>query len=315
MQACIADNQGARIYVPYRDISKTGTSYTFELTSEERELFRSVTTTSNTLPIRFYVKTVIGNQPFTQYADRTLSIINANPVFSNFEYEDINATTLALTGDSSVNVNGYSKIKATISTANKAIAQKSATMSKYMFTIGDKSGDINYSSSESVNGTIANAPNGVYNVYAIDSRGNTTLVTKMASQTITYTPISFNTSSCKVERNNGGVGGYAILTLSGNIWNNSFGQVTNSIKSISYQYKKTTDTQWETGPTTITPTVSDNNFNFTGQIGSNNTGATFELNSSYDFIITITDELSTKSIQLTPMASAVPNISLAYNGV
>lgn len=312
LQACISLN-GTTDNIAYRDIPITGTTYTFELTSAERNILRNATPNSNTLPVKFILKTIISNQTFYQQADRTMTIINANPVFSNFEFEDINSTTLALTDDDSINVNGYSTIQATISTLNKATAQKGASMSKYRFVIGDKTTDITYSDSASVNGNITNAPNGTYQLYAIDSRNNSTLITKLASQEITYTPISFITSSCKVERNNGGVGQYAILTLNGEIWNNNFGQVLNSIQSVVVEYKETGSSTWLTSPTSVSPTLSGNTFSFTGQVASQST--TFELNKSYDFRITITDELSTATIKLTPMASAVPNMSFADEGV
>lgn len=271
---------------------------------------------SNTYSNVVRVETYNGSQLIgTATCNYNAKVVNANPIFSDFEYEDINETTLALTGDDSVNVNGYSTIQATISTINKAEAQKGASMSKYMLTIGDKSIDIPYSDSESVSGSIQNAPNGTYNLYAIDSRGNTTLVTKVASENIAYTPITFNSSSCKVERNNGGVGGYAVLTLSGNIWNDNFGEVQNEITSVIYQYKKTSESSWQTGQTVIEPTLIENKFTFEGQVASNEPDYQFELNNSYDFRVIINDKLSTKSIQLTPMGSAVPNISLADDGV
>ena len=319
LQVCIANSTGQTIYVPYRDISKTGNSYTFELTSAERELLRNATPNSNTLSVQFIVKTIISGQTFTQNATKTMTIINANPVFSNFEFEDINSTTLALTDDDSINVNGYSTIQATISTLNKATAQKGASMSKYRFVSGtNQPVEEPYSDDSSVVLTMNNAQNGTYQIYAIDSRNNSTLVSKLASKEIAYTPISFITSSCKVERNNGGVGSYAVLTLSGNIWNDYFDesqQNANSITSVSYEYKKTNESTWQTGPTTITPTISNNTFSFTGQVASQEEDYKFDLNKSYDFRITMTDELSTATIQLTPMSSAIPNISFADDGV
>ena len=290
-------------------------SCTFDTSTIENDLYELIpnsNTYSNVIRVQTYNgSTLVG----TATCNYNANVTNANPIFSNFEYEDINATTVALTGDSSINVNGYSAIRGTISTSNKATAQKEATMSKYKFTIGDKSTEITYSDDSSVNGTILNAPSGTYQMYAIDSRGNTTLVTKMASSEVAYEPINFNSSSCSVVRNNGGVGGFAVLTLSGTIWNDNFGEEDNEITSISYQYKKTTENIWHTGPTTIEPTITNNTFSFSDEVGSNDTGYEFKLNSSYDFKVIIADKLSTKEIQLTPMGSAVPNISLADDGV
>ena len=297
------------------NIPNTG-SYTFELTNEERNLLRNSTPNSNTLAVREVIATCENGSTENAWSwkDRTMTIINANPVFNNFEFEDTNVITTALTGNNQNNINGYSNIKATISTSNKAIAQKGATMSKYRFVIDNLTIDIPYNDNTSVNGTITGASSGTFQVYAIDSRNNSTLATKLANQVINYKPISINTSS-KVERNNSGVGGNAILSYSGEIWNNSFGHVSNSVQSATYQFKKTSDNQWITGTTDITPTLTNNTFDFNNIVRSDNPDYTFDLEASYDFRIIIRDMLSTATIQLTPMASAIPNISLADKGV
>lgn len=317
LQACISLT-GEAADIPYRDIPKTGTSYTFVLTEEDRNILRQATPNNNELNVIFHIKTIINNVTFYNTATRKMTIVNANPTFSNFDYFDINPTTIALTGSTHTNVNGYSNIRAFVPEINKATAKKYATMSKYRFTCGtNQPSEVAYSDSADVYMDIEGATSGTYNVYAIDSRNNATQVVKLATTEIAYTPINFNTSSCSVVRNNGGVGRYAVLTLSGNIWNDNFGSVSNSIKSISYEYKKTSedDTHWATGPTIITPTLSGNTFSFEDEIASNETGGYFDLEASYDFRITISDELSTKQIQLTPMARAVPNISFADEGV
>lgn len=315
LQACISLD-GTIDTIPYRDISKTGTTYTFELTEAQRNTLRSSTPNNNNLTVYFIAKTVISNLTLYSSVQRTMSIINGGPTFSDFDYFDINPTTIALTNSTKTNINGYSNIRVFVPQINKATAVKSATMSKYRFTCGtNQPSEVAYSDSEDVYMDINGATSGTYNVFAIDSRNNAKQVVKLATTELAYTPISFNTSSCSVVRNNGGVGRYAVLTLSGNIWNNNFGAVINSIKSVSYQYKKTSEAQWQTGPTTITPTLSGNTFSFEDEIASNETNGYFDLDASYNFKITITDELSTKEIELTPMGSAIPNISLADNGV
>ena len=315
LQMCIAKSDGTVIYAPYRDVSKTGSSYTFELTNQERENLRNATPNSNNMQIEFALKTILGGDTYYSVSYKTFSIINGNPVFSDFEFADTNATTLALTGDSSINVAGYSNIKATISTINKAEAVKGATMSKYRFAIGDVSTDITYSDNEEVSGTINNATSGTYNVYAIDSRNNSTLVTKNSSSNIAYEKIYIDAQNTSVNRNDGGTGTACVLTLNGKLWNNSFGAVTNSIKSATYQLKKTSDSTYVTGTSTITPTVSnDGTFTATVSLASNNSNYSWDLGSSYNVRLTLADELSSSTVDLV-LLSAIPNISLADNGV
>lgn len=313
LKACISLT-GARADVPYRNISKTGSSYTFELTEEERQTLRNATPNSNELNVIFYVQTVIGGNTFYSSKTRKMTIVNGNPTFSNFTFEDINPITLALTGNNQYNVNGYSNVKATVSTINKAVAIKSATMSKYRLTIGNDATDITYSDDESVEGTINNAVNGTYNMYAIDSRNNSTLVTKLATNVIQYENIYINPMSSNVTRDNSQVGTNAVLTLNGTFWNNTFGLVTNSIKSVSYKFKKTDSSTWVDGTTSISLTTSDNTFTFTGMIASDNPDTSWDLQDSYDIQVTISDELSTATINFI-LNSAIPTLSLDKNGV
>lgn len=296
-------------------VTKVG-PYTFELTESERNLLRAKTPNNNELTVKMVVDTYIdGTIQNNSFVERKMTIVNANPTFSNFDFEDINATTLALTGNAKYNINGYSTIKAKISTTNKATAKKSATMSKYRFAIGDLSKDINYSSTAEVSGSIEKAPVGTYNLYAIDSRNNSTLVTKLAQKVIEYSPLYIDRQNTYVSRDDGGVGGDVALTFSGYIWNNSFGAKNNSIKSASYRFKKTTSSEWITGTTNITPTISGNKFSFSALVRSNNADYTFDLSSSYDFEITIADQLSSDTFKLTPLGSAIPNLALADTGV
>lgn len=300
-----------------RNFSGTSGTYTWELTEEERDQLRARCTDGNSCKCRIGLYSTLGSITQASYKDITMSIINANPQFNDFVFNDVNPTTIALTGNAKNNINGYSNIKADISVANKAVALKSATMVKYRFVIGNQNIDIPYSSSGNVTGTIEGAENGTYQVYAIDSRGNSTLVTKLANEVIQYEPIYINKSSSKVERNDSGVGELAILNYNGTIWNNNFGQVVNSVKSASYEYKETGSNTWITpsSPTDITPTLNNNNFSFNDLIRSNEQDYKFDLQKSYDFRITIEDELSTTTIQLTPMPSGVPNLCYADEGM
>ena len=272
-----------------RNIStKNSTTYTLELTNEERNILRGLCT-SNTLTVRETVCAMSGNSEISgshSYKDYTMTIINANPTFSNFNFVDTNPTTVALTGSTTnnvINVKGYSNIEVTIPVENKAEALKSATMNKYKFSItGNDPVYIPYSSSASVSGTINGAISGTYDVYAIDSRNNSTLVTKLATSEINYQPIYIDKQSSIIVRNDNQVGDSAILTLNGTFWNDDFGQVINSVTSITYKFKKTDSSTWITGTTIITPTITNNSFTFTGPIASDNLDTTWDLDDSYD---------------------------------
>ena len=76
LQACISNPEGTVIYAAYRDISKTGTSYTFSLTRAERTALRKAVTSGNTASVKFYVRTVIGGNTFWSNLSKTFSLIN-----------------------------------------------------------------------------------------------------------------------------------------------------------------------------------------------------------------------------------------------
>lgn len=124
LQACISLT-GARDDVPYRDISKTGTSYTFNLTTAERNTLLNACKNSKTLSVKFYVKTVIGGNTFYSTLDRTMTVTNANPTFSA-SYQDTNSTVVGITGNNQQIVRSQSTLQ--ISVTNLS-AKKSATIS------------------------------------------------------------------------------------------------------------------------------------------------------------------------------------------
>lgn len=237
------------------------------------------------------------------------------PDFNLFTYADINPVTLALTGDSQKCVIGYSTIQATVSVSNKATAKNSASMSYYQLEIGTNTPQTsNYSSSEDVTISIANATSNTYKVSAIDSRGLSKPVTLISASPIQYENIIKDISNSSFLRN-GGVSEFATLTLSGKIWYGSFGQVNNAIDSVTYRFKKPTDENWTTGTTTITPTVdNEGNFSFEGLIAGNNEDNGFDIDSVYQLEVTINDKLSSTTYSFT-LGSGIPHVAYARTGV
>lgn len=140
---------------------------------------------SNTGTLRIGIHDALGGDNW-DYRDRTYTIKNdtgqANPVFSNYTYLDTNATTVAVTGSDQVLIQGKSTLEATVSVANKATAQKGASMVNYLFGIGGYSDSSAWSSSLDVVkaiGTVSDVSGSqTLNVRAIDTRGNGTTVSK-----------------------------------------------------------------------------------------------------------------------------------------
>lgn len=293
------------------NISNTG-SYTFNLTDAERKLLRQKCTGSS-MTVRGVIATCIGGttENYWSYWDRTMTIVNGNPTFDNFNFADSNTKTVALTGNNTSIVKGYSNVKVTIPTSMKATAKKEASLSKYRVSIGTAIPvDITYSSDKDVNGTVNNADSSTINVYAIDSRNNSKLVSKQATNFISYSNIE--KGNIDVVRTNG-VSEDVTLKINGTFNKVNFGKITNSIKSAQYRYRiKGTDT-WSSY-NNLTLTIKDNNFSYNGLIKGDTKTLGFNVEHSYEVEVLVKDELSEATFTDT-FGSGTPNIALAKNGV
>lgn len=249
----------------------------------------ALTPNSNSITLRYIITTTYDGQSYTNYKNCVFFVTNSNPTFSNFDYKDVNSTTTNLTGNSKTIVKGYSTVRATISTANKAIAKNSATMKKYRLSIGSKTTEKSYSSTANVTLDISNVTSNTFVVYAIDSRENSTSKQIVANTYLSYESIKIN--SITVNRANN-VGTEATLTFSGYIWNNNFGKVANDIVSCTYRYKKTTSSTWTNGTTTLTPTKNGNSFSYSGKIIGDLGAEGFDVDDSYNVQVLVSDKLT-----------------------
>ena len=284
------------------------TSYTW--TKEQILSMLQYSPNSNSISIKVGIITY-GNAEYYSEKVGTLNVVNSNPTFSNFVYEDINSKTIALTGNNQYIIKGYSNVRATISTANKAVAKNYASMSKYRFVIASSQVDVNYSSTANVQATINAVKNNIFTMYAIDSRGNSSLKQISPARYVDYTAITLN--KVEVIRENG-IGSISTLTFNGSIWEGSFGAVLNEIKSCTYRYKETTSNTWKTGTTNLTPTRNGKTFSFSGQIKGDLGAKGFDINKSYDVEITISDKLTTATYDFI-LGSGKPGIAITKNGV
>ena len=239
------------------------------------------------------------------------NVVNANPIFNNFTFKDINSKTLALTGSNQKIISGYSNVEAIVSVVNKAEAQKAATMSKYRLQIGTQQVDTNYSEDTNVSMILNNVRNNVIRVYAIDSRGNTTSKDLSPSAFLQYTDIKISNAS--ITRGDGGVSTEVTIKLDGEFWNDNFGAKMNSIKTLKIQYKKSDSSTWIDGDD-LTPIITGNIFSINTLIKGDLGVKGFDASYSYDIRVIAEDELSTFSTFLT-LGSGNPAIAIHRNGV
>lgn len=319
-------NPGGMSLVPYINLYLNGSvalrlerskgsyssPYTWNITDEEREQIRDVCKNVNSTTYTIGFDSYSGSTSLGyDSVQRTLTIVNANPVFNDFNFEDVNPITLALTGNNQNIIRNYSNVKSTIPVVNKAEALKSATMSKYRFNCNGNSTDITYSSDNDVNGTLNGVTSGVFDVYAIDSRNNSKQVTKNANSVIDYTPI-VKGDILAIRIN--GVSESVTLKLDGKIDLVNFGAVTNSIKESKYRYKATDEPEWSDYKDLTLTVDTDGNFAFNDLISGDTEELGFNVSNSYQVEVLIADELS-PAIYTATFGSGTPNLALTKKGV
>lgn len=270
LQACISLD-GSKDDIAYRDISKTGKTYTFNLTEAERNVLRNATTTANNRTIYFYIKTIIGDNTFYDKVSKTLSIVNANPVITPY-CRDSNETTKALTGDENKLVRYYSDLY--------FIIEKSALKGATFKNVKVECGSRTTSTANLSAGVMTNIDSGVVKFTATDSRGNTT------SQLLLKPFVKYIKLTCNMEVGVPTADGKLNITASGNYFNGSFGAVNNSI-TVQYRYKTNggSYTSW----TPMTTSISGNTYSASASI----TGLNYK--SSYTFQTRAVDKLLTIS--------------------
>lgn len=270
LQACISLT-GSTDNISYRDIPKTGTSYTFQLTEAERNVLRAATPNSNTLSVIFYIKTVISGQTFYETATRTMTIVNAAPTMANPTYQDSNSTTTAITGNNQKIIQKHSSLTIAIPAAT---AQKYAAISKYQVTINGVTREQAAAGNMSW-GVLDVSSNITATVKAIDSRGNS--VTKSMQITVEAWQQPYAVISCARENN---FYTDTVLNVSPTVSSLS-GQ---NSATISEQHKKTTDSAYST-PASV----------------SANTDTTLQLDNHYDWNVKIivSDRLASTTYNIT----------------
>ena len=279
LQACISlDNSTATI--AYRDISKTGASYTFNLTQAERNTLLAATPNSNNKAVYFIIKTVIAGVTYYSSLQRTFTVKDGLPTITGASYQDVNSSTTAITGDNTKIIQNKSSV--TFKFTSLA-AIKYATLASIAVTIDGVTKSATLSGSTATNvslafGVINSSSNVTANIALTDSRGNvrrSTLTVTMLEWSLPTAIINLARKSnyypetdIKVTANYASLGG-----------NNSI--------TIQYQYKETGSSSWSAAVT-----IQD------GVL----TTFTLDNTKSYDVKITVADLLGTttynKAIQI-----------------
>ena len=272
--SCSSANIGSNATIT---INRASTSFTHTLTYSFGSLSGTIATKTSstniswTIPTTFYGQipnsksgtgtitcdtyngsTLIGSKStsFTATVSESASKPTLNPTAV-----DSNATTTALTGNSSKFIKYYSKA----SVATGAKARNSATLKSQKITCGAKS-------ITSASGTINAVESGSFTFSATDSRGYTT------TQTLNKTLIEYIKLTCSLNAGAPTTAGVATLKISGNYWDGVFGALANTL-TVQYRYKAQGGNygSW----TTVSATKSNNTYNATATISGLNYQTTY----------------------------------------
>ena len=256
LQACISLT-GAEDDVEYRDIPKTGTTYTFELQGYEKQKLWDSIPTEKSRTVVFYVKTVSEGETFYSKLNYTFSVVNANPVL----VPTITSTEhVELTGSEKM-IKGFNHLSYDIG----AIARKGSDLVSQSITNGGKTYN-------TMTGEILNTESNTFIVTATDTRGYT------SSQTITlpmvdYFPPTINQDVRMQLDEAGGEGALIELNIEGKVFNGNFGVKNNAIRiEVSHTDNEGNEGDW----VDLTPLIPEMNGN-TYSLSTSITGLKYDM--------------------------------------
>lgn len=183
-------------------LSDDGGSYTFNLTSINRDELRRCCPNSNTLSVTVDLKSTMNGTEYHDTKVIIMSIVNANPTTSSLEYGDSRSAVRQITGNPRVIVQGQSILTVF---ANGLQAYKYAQISEVRLNLGGLDEEMELVTSQGAYVAYYDLvkPNfsGTYTatVTITDSRGNKSVYT----EDITITPWALPTAQCTLERING----------------------------------------------------------------------------------------------------------------
>lgn len=251
----------------------TNKNISYTISTEKLTTILSKNKTSTSVLGILYAYTYSGNTQIGQKSyDLTLNIEETPPIVSA-TVVDTNATTIALTGDSSKIIKYISKPKVTIT----AQAQQQADISSYSTVWGNLNATTQETTFE--NGINSN----ILTVSAKDSRnwvGEEEYDLNALGRYIEYIKPNFSKFTLSRPESTSNI---INADLVGVWFNNSFGATSNTLE-FKYRYK---EKGGEYGDyQTITLTTNENNFSFDGSLGSS-----FNYQKQYDFEFVLTDKL------------------------
>lgn len=228
---------GGNTHLIVRDNLYPSSSYTFSLTTAERDSLRALCPNSNKLTVRFTVASYMPGESSPShhsYGDKAMTITDGNPTFaaSQLTYKDTNETVKSITLNDQLVVRNQSVLETTFTAATP---EKFASISKYQIIFNGVITDKTSASAYSL-GTVDSSQNLNLQIKAIDSRGNSTTISKTVTILDWVLPI--------ITANAKRINNFENETnLKSDVQISSVNHL-NSIQTLQYRAKKVSDTAW-----------------------------------------------------------------------
>ena len=293
------------------NINRASSSFTHTITYSFSGLTGTIATKTSstsigwTIPTSFYKKipdaksgvvtincqTFNGNTSIgTSSTTANVFVINSEPTV-DATIKDVNATTVALTGNSDKMVKYFSNAEVHVT----ATAKNSAKIRGRRITCGNKTSilptDILY-----------NIESGTFVATCNDTRGFSATKT-ITKELVEYIKLAITDISLERPTTTSNT---VNASIRGNYFNQNFGASNNTL-TIRFRYKQSGG-EWSSY-TTLTPTISGNTFSLSTTLGS-----VYDFNKEYEFEINIIDKLMnvTQSVTVT---RGIPIIDIGEDDV
>ena len=295
----------------YRYSTDGGTTYsswvsfgTVSVAAGTTANFTALLPTASNITLQAKLTTPNGGDSTTKTITFSTIATHTAPNFSNFEYRDTNATTVAMTGNDQTMIQGQSTPLVTISTANKATGNNGVSVSNYAITFTGQSKTIDYSASSAVTTTLeppTESGTGSLVVAAVDALS----LSKAVSKAVTIYPWTSPTISASIERVNNfetqstisASGTYSPITISG---------TPKNTLTFEYRTKKSSSSDWSEW-TSRPVTISGSNWSVA------NFSVSLDNNYQWDVQTRIVDSFTDTTVNLI-LSVGMPNFFIGVDG-
>ena len=224
----VAIINGSNETLIYKNLSKTGTSYTFNFTTAERELLRAQVRYRSTTTLTVSVITTTGTNEFYSSQNIVFTIKDGTPIINPTVY-DSGAVSTQLTGNPNIMIKHYNVMNYTIN----AEARKGATIT----SVSAENGGVRQTTDT---GRYSYITDNEFIFTAVDSRQNVIGKTVIVPM-VEYVPLTCNVSAEIALSETDSTKSVITFSVSGSYFNKSFGAEDNSL-NIQYKVKNSSGT-------------------------------------------------------------------------